>query len=84
MAIGATARRRKQPRTFSLSQDVIEVLECVKNERQVESLTSAFEEIVREWKRNYLAAQVTRYYDSLSDEEVERQKQWGAFSESQM
>ena len=84
MGIAATASRRKQPRTFSLSQDVIDVLECVKNERRVESLTAAFEEIVREWKKNYLAAQVTAYYDSLSDEEVERQKQWGAFSESQI
>ncbi len=84
MAHAATISRRKQPRTFSLSQDVIEVLESFKNERRIESLTSAFEEIVREWKKSYLAAQVTAYYDSLSDEEVERQKQWGAFSESQM
>jgi len=84
MGIAATVSRRKQPRTFSLSQDVIDVLERVKNERQVHSLTSAFEEIVREWKKNYLAAQVVAYYDSLSDEEVEREKQWGAFSESQM
>ena len=80
----AATIRRKQPRTFSLSQDVIEVLECVKNERRLDSFTSAFEEIVREWKKNYIAAQVTQYYDSFSDEEVERQKQWGAFSESQM
>jgi len=84
MAHAATISRRKQPRTFSLSQDVIEVLECFKNERQAESLTSAFEEIVREWKKGHLAKQVTAYYDSLSDEEIEKDKQWGAFSESQM
>jgi hypothetical protein len=68
MAHAATFRRKK-PRTFSLSQDVIEVLECYKSERRVESLTSALEQLVREWKKNYLAAQVTRYYDQLSDQD---------------
>jgi hypothetical protein len=83
MAHAATIRR-KQPRTFSLSQDVIEALECFKNERQVESLTSAVEEIVRDWKKTYLSGQVTAYYDSLSDEEIGQEKRWGEFSESQM
>ncbi len=76
--------RRKQPRTFSLSEDVIEVLESYKTERGAESLTSAFEEIVREWKKAHLAAQVTAYYDSLSEAEMAQETQWGAFSESQM
>ncbi|MGA8617732.1 MAG: hypothetical protein WB660_04335 [Candidatus Sulfotelmatobacter sp.] len=76
--------KRKQPRTFSLSQDVIEALECYKKERKAESLTAAVEEIVREWKKANLAAQVTAYYDSLPDEESKREKQWGKFSESQM
>jgi hypothetical protein len=81
---GATASRRKRPRTFSLSEDVIEVLECYKNEKRAESLTSAFEEIVREWKKAHLSVQVTTYYDSLSDDGVVEETQWGAFSESQM
>lgn len=76
--------KRKKPRTFSLSQDVIEVLERFKNERRTESLTSALEELVREWKRNYLAAQVTSYYDQLSDEDMQREYEWGRFSESEM
>lgn len=78
------ATRKKQPRTFSLSQDVIEVLQCYKNERRSESLTAAFEEIVREWKKAHLSAQVTSYYDSLSDDESAQETQWGALSESQM
>ena len=80
----AAVSRRKQPRTFSLSEDVIEVLECFRSKRRVDSLTSAVEEIVREWRKSDLAAQVTAYYDSLSDEEVKRDEQWGRFSETQM
>jgi predicted CopG family antitoxin len=80
----ATMSRRKQPRTFSLSEDVIEVLERYKRESGAESLTSALEEMVREWKKQRLSAMVTSYYDALSDEEVAQEKQWGAFSESQM
>jgi predicted CopG family antitoxin len=80
----ASKLKRKLPRTFSLSQDVIEVLEHYKKERKAESLTAAVEEIVREWKKANLSAQVTAYYDSLSDEESKHEKQWGKFSESQM
>jgi len=31
-----------------------------------------------------LAQQVTAYYDSLSDEELAEEKNWGAFSEKQL
>ena len=75
---------RKQPRTFSLSKDVIDILERYKNERKAASLTAAVEEIVRQWTRVRLAQQVTVYYDSLSDEEVAEEKNWGAFSETQL
>jgi hypothetical protein len=84
MGITATSSRRKQPRTFSLSEDVIEVLECYKSEKRAESLTSALEGMIREWKKAHLSALVTSYYDALPDEEVQRDKQWGEFSESQM
>lgn len=77
-------KRRKQPRTLSLAEDVIQVLEGYKVDRKVESLTSAVEEIVREWKKAHLLAQVKAYYDSLPDEEAAQEEQWGAFSESQM
>ena len=75
---------KKQPRTFSLSKDVIDILERYKNERKAASLTAAVEEIVRQWTRVRLAQQVTAYYDSLSDEEVAEEKNWGAFSETQL
>jgi hypothetical protein len=76
--------KRKQARTFSLSEDVIAVLENYKSERRSNSLTAALEEIVRDWKRARLQAQFTAYYDSLSDEDANAEKSWGAFSESQM
>lgn len=80
----AAISRRKQARTFSLSEDVIEVLEVYRNKKKVESLTSAVESIVREWKKSDLAAQVTAYYDSLGDEDVKQDENWGEFSEQQM
>jgi len=82
--MGQAAVKRKQARTFSLADDVIEILETYRKKRKVESLTSAVEAIVREWRQADLAAQVTAYYDSLSDDEVAKDEQWGRFSESQM
>jgi hypothetical protein len=79
-----TLTRRKKPRTFSLAEDVIQILESIKRERRLDSLTSAVEEVVRDAKKARLAAQVKAYYDSLSDDEVNQEKEWGAFSESQM
>ena len=75
---------KKQPRTFSLSKEVIDILERYKNERKAGSLTAAVEEIVREWTAARLAQQVTAYYDSLSEEEVAQEKTWGEFSETQL
>ena len=75
---------KKKPRTFSLSKEVIDILEGYKNERKAGSLTAAVEEIVREWTAARLAQQVTAYYDSLSDEEVAQEKTWGEFSETQL
>lgn len=75
---------RKEARTFSLSKDVIDVVERYKRDRKTESLTAALEEIVRDWKRAQLGQQFTAYYDSLSDEEISEQSKWGEFSESEI
>jgi hypothetical protein len=79
-----TTSRRKRPRTFSLSDDVVQVLENYKRQRKADSLTAAFEQIVRDWKQAHLGEQFTAYYDSLSDEGVKEEAEWGKFSESQM
>jgi hypothetical protein len=84
MKIATESMTKKQPRTFSLSRDVIDILERYKKERKAGSLTAAVEEIVREWTRVQMAQQVAAYYDSLSDEEVAQEKNWGAFSETQL
>ena len=84
MKIATESMTKKQPRTFSLSRDVIDILERYKKERKAGSLTAAVEEIVREWTAARLAQQVTAYYDSLSDEEVVQEKNWGEFSETQL
>jgi hypothetical protein len=75
---------RKQAKTFSLSEDVIDILETYRRKKRIESLTSAVEEIVREWRISDLAAQVTAYYGSISDEETNQDEQWGKFSENEM
>jgi len=84
MKIATESMTKKQPRTFSLSRDVIDILERYKKERKAGSLTAAVEEIVREWTTVQMAQQVAAYYDSLSDEEVAQEKNWGAFSEKQL
>jgi len=80
----ASASRRKRPRTFSLSEDVVQVLENYKRQRKADSLTAAFEQIVRDWKQAHLGEQFTAYYDSLTSEEVKEEAEWGKFSVSQM
>ena len=84
MIMSTESVSKKQPRTFSLSKEVIDILERYKNERKARSLTAAVEEIVREWTAARLAQQVTAYYDSVSDEDVALQKTWGGFSETQL
>ena len=79
-----TAAKGKPAKTVSLSKDVIEILETYRKKKRIESLTSAVEEIVREWRKSDLAAQVTAYYDSISDDETKQDEQWGKFSEREM
>jgi len=63
---------------------VVQVLENYKRQRKADSLTAAFEQIVRDWKQAHLGEQFTAYYDSLSAEDVKEETEWGKFSESQM
>ena len=58
MSQSATARK-KQPKTFSLAGDVIDVLESYRMKEDLDSLTAALEQIVREWRKADLGAQVT-------------------------
>jgi hypothetical protein len=75
----------KQRRTFTLSPESLAYLEQQARERKLGSQSAFLDQLLREktaeQRRAALEANVTAYYDSLSDEEVEEQRAWGAFAE---
>ena len=86
--IGSMAQTaRKEKKTYSLSPESIRFVECVRKERHRESASSALEELIQEKKmeaeRIRMDASISSYYDSLSDEDREQNRAWGAFAESQ-
>ncbi|HEY6248943.1 MAG TPA: hypothetical protein VI685_03220 [Candidatus Angelobacter sp.] len=74
-------------KTYTLSSEAVAILEEERKERQVESSSSALEEILKEHRRQRqmanIAASISKYYDSLSEEEMNEDRLWGAFAESQ-
>ena len=83
-----TRAARKEKKTYSLSRESIEFVERVKKERRRESASSALEELIQEKKmeaeRLRMDASISSYYDSLTDEDREQNRAWGAFAESQL
>lgn len=77
----ATTKARK---TFSLSKEILEFLEAVRKHQKADSLTAALEMILREEKQRRelkeLNSTISQYYDSLSNEEVAEQRNWGEFT----
>src|SRR5271165_3528699 len=75
----------KQRRTFTLSPESLAYLEQQARERKLNSQSAVLDELLlektRELRRAALEANVTAYYDSLADEEVEEQRAWGQFAE---
>ena len=89
MTRNALARKnRKQRRTFTLSPEVIAIIEAEKRERQVESASSVVEDLLKEGHRQKeladVAASISSFYDSLTNEQAEEQRLWGEFAESQL
>ena len=78
---------RKQRRTYTLSSEAIAILDAEKRDRRKSSASSTLEELLKERKRQKemeaAAISISRYYDSLSEEEIAEQQVWGKFSESQ-
>jgi hypothetical protein len=74
----------KQRRTFTLSPESLAYLEQQARERQLDSQSALLDELLREksmeQRRAALEANVTAYYDSLSDAEVEEDRAWGEFA----
>jgi hypothetical protein len=76
--------RRKQRRTFTLSPASLAYLEQQARERQLNSQSAFLDELLQEksmeQRRAALEANVTAYYDSLSEAEIEEDRLWGEFA----
>lgn len=82
-----SSNARKARKTFSLSRESVRYLEALRKARKGKSISSVLEDLIRqrreaeEMKR--ISASVTRYYDSLSAEEVAEDRAWGDFAATQ-
>jgi len=78
---------RKAKKTFSLSRQSVMYLESLRKERRSKSVSSVLEEIIHQQRQarelERISASVTRYYDSLSAEEVAEDRAWGDFAATQ-
>lgn len=83
--MGTTAR--KERRTYSLDPELVRYVEKVREERRIESASSALEQIIWESKRQrdrkHQDDLISNYYSSLDEADIEREKHWGRFAETQ-
>jgi hypothetical protein len=83
-----TSRTTRTKRSYSLSPNSVEFLEGLQKKHRARSVSAVLEDVVQEarrqeQKREY-EAQVTAYYDSITEEEREEERAWGEFSMSQL
>jgi hypothetical protein len=78
---------RKLRKTYTLSEEAVSILEAERKARRSASSSSALEELLRERKhqseKQQIAASVTSYYDSLTEQDLQEQNLWGEFARSQ-
>jgi hypothetical protein len=78
---------RKARKTFSLSNESVRYLESLYKARKGKSISSILEDIIRQRRESEemkrISASVTRYYDSLTPEEVAEDRAWGDFAATQ-
>ncbi len=78
---------RKAKKTFSLSRQSVMYLESLRKEKRSKSVSSVLEDIIRQQQQakelERISASVTRYYDSLTPEEVAEDRAWGEFAATQ-
>jgi hypothetical protein len=78
---------RKAKKTFSLSKDAVRYLESVRKEKKRRTISSVLEDMIRQQQQagqlERISSAVTRYYDSISEEQREEDGAWGRFAESQ-
>jgi hypothetical protein len=85
MPRSSTARKAKK--TFSLSRQSVMYLESLRKEKRSKSVSSVLEDIIRQQQQvrelERISASVTRYYDSLTPEEIAEDRAWGDFAATQ-
>ena len=63
-------------------------LESVRKERKSQSMSAVLEELIRRQQRaaemERISTSIGSYYDSLTDEEVDEDRAWGQFAETQL
>lgn len=78
---------RKARKTFSLSRETVRYLESLRRERKNNSMSSVLEDVIRQLQQTKemerISASVTRYYDSLTAEEIAEDRAWGDFAATQ-
>jgi hypothetical protein len=81
-------RGTKKRRTFTLSPTSLAYLEQETRRRSADSQSAVLDELLKEKKleaqRAALDADISSYYDNLSDEELEVQRAWGEFAGSHL
>jgi hypothetical protein len=77
----------KVEKTFRLSVEADAFLQRLREERHAESDSDALEALLSEQieaeKLRAIEEATTKYYDSLTDEEVEEERAWGEFGAQQ-
>jgi hypothetical protein len=80
--------RIKRRRTFTLSPASLAYLEQETRLRRADSQSAVLDDLLQEKKRERqmaaLEANISAYYDGLSDAEVEEDKIWGEFAGSHL
>jgi hypothetical protein len=75
-----TTRTTRTKKSYSLSPNSVEFLESLQKKHRARSVSTVLEDVVQEarrleQKREY-EAQVTAYYDSITEEEREEERGW--------
>jgi hypothetical protein len=77
----------KEKKTFSLSRESVRYLEEIRQKTH-KTGSQILEELIAEKKREAeearISVAITKYYDSLSEKEIDEERKWGKFSESQI
>ena len=78
---------RKARRTYSLDPELVRYVDTVQRECGIPSASSALEKILRasrqQRERQEQDRKIAHYYTSLNDNELEQERAWGAFAETQ-